>query len=104
MHFCHQPFKFQYASKDKFQQVTQGAQRFFLGAVSGSFRFAGKARCSYEADVVKVPDWFFLLVGLVFAFAGVSEERASSCLTQKDRHQVLPSGKRIPQIERKNLW
>jgi hypothetical protein len=43
----------------------------------------GKARRRYEADVVKAPDWFFLLVGSVFALAAVSEERASSCLAQK---------------------
>jgi hypothetical protein len=42
-----------------------------------------KAGRCYEADVVKAHDWFFCLLGLVFAFAAVSEERASSCLTQK---------------------
>jgi hypothetical protein len=43
----------------------------------------GKAGRRYEARVVKAPDWFFCVLGLVFALAGVSEERASSCLTQK---------------------
>jgi hypothetical protein len=29
----------------------------------------GKAGRRYEADVVKAPDWFFCVLGLVFAFA-----------------------------------
>jgi hypothetical protein len=43
----------------------------------------GKAGHCYEADVVKAPDWFFCVLGWFLRFAGVSEERASSCLTQK---------------------
>jgi len=42
-----------------------------------------KAGRRYEADVVKAPDWVFLLLGLVFGFAAVREERASSLQAQK---------------------